>query len=128
MKPIWSLLMVAVLAVCFGGCATCQRVCVLRGPSYSQVVLTDFYGCWISEYIAEGPVMETCSGFCFRAVQRRIFQPVTLTFKYPLGRPVKVAGSHIIVTPACKPLWLQELDRQMPQPDQCRKPLGCFRK
>lgn len=114
MNRIRSLLLTVVglfgVLMALGGCATCQRCCVISGPVYSQVVLTDVEGCWISEYIAEGPVRETCEGVCFQAVQRRIFKPTTLTFKYPLGRPVAVRGSHILVTPTGKPSWLQVSD------------------
>ena len=115
MKWIGTFL-VAVAAVCLlGGCASQQKPEV----PYWHVVLTDFEGCWISDYIAEGDVTPRDTGFCFRAMQRRIFSPVVLTFKYPLGRPVKVLGSNIIVTPACKPVWLQEIEHYMPPPDQC---------
>jgi len=94
-------------------------------PPYWQVVLTDVEGCWISEYIAEDPITETCNGVCFRAIQRRIFHPFRLTFRYPLGRPVKVRGSNIIMTATTKPLWLRQLEQTLPPPDQCAHRKGC---
>jgi len=125
MKRTWSVLamagvMVALfcLAGALGGCASCNRL-LCRETPYWQVVLTDVEGCWVSDYIAEGTVVQTYSGTCFRAVQRRTFCPVTLTYKYPLGREIKLQGSNIIVTPVCKPLWLRESDRYLPPPNQC---------
>lgn len=114
----------AVAMICLGGCCH-PRVCV---TPYWQVVTTDFEGCWIAEYVAEGDVLPTSRGYCFRAVERRIFKPAVLTFKYPLGRPVKVEATNIIVTPTCKPLWLQEVERTMPPADQCAVPKTCWKK
>ena len=108
-----------------GGCAVQQREVLCELP-YSQVVSTDVEGCWISEYIAEGEITPTCNGYCFRAVQRRTFRPLTLTYKYPLGRFVKVQAPNIIITPACKPLWLKIMDRSTPPPNQCG-PTKAFR-
>ena len=100
---------VAALAAAMPGCAArCHRcVAVVCEPAYQQVVLADFEGRPISDYIAEGSITETCNSVCFRAVQRRIFKPVTLTFRYPLGRPVNVQGSNIIITPASRPCWMR---------------------
>ncbi|MDD5348924.1 MAG: hypothetical protein PHQ12_01815 [Chthoniobacteraceae bacterium] len=108
MKRTFLLLAVAGLSAMEPGCATTcrQRTAISCESTYSRVVIADFEGHWISEYIAEGPVSETCHGVCFRAVQRRIFKPVPLTFRYPLGRPVKTQGSNVIVTPAARPPWL----------------------
>ena len=117
----WKVIVALGFAAMLSSCATC-RPCYVAVPCstpYWQVVLTDFEGCWISEYIAEGLVTEICDGVCFRAVQRRIFKPFLLTFKYPLGRPVKVSGSNIIVTPTGKPLWLRQSDRTLPPANTC---------
>ena len=98
-------------ALSLAGCHTCRPcVTILPGvrcaPSYWRVTLTDFEGCPISEYIAEGPVCENGCGVNFWAIQRKIFTPFPLTFRYPLGRPVQTGASHIIVVPAPKPYWL----------------------
>ena len=77
---------------------------------YSRVISSDFEGRTIAEYIAEGPVCETRCGFRFRAVERRIFQPVELEFRYPLGRPVTVAASNLVALPSYKPCWLAAMD------------------
>lgn len=114
MKRIFSLLSAVAVSIfaaaisgMLTGCCSCRTSVVIPCETpYWQVVLTDYEGCWIAEYIAAGSVTKTCNGVCFQAVQRRIFKPVTLTFKYPFGRPVKVQGSNIIITPACKPIWL----------------------
>ncbi|MEI8235447.1 MAG: hypothetical protein WCH57_12295 [Verrucomicrobiota bacterium] len=122
MKRIFSLLVaVAGLAGMGSGCATTchQWIAIPCETPYWQVVITDFEGSWISEYIAEGHVTQTCNGVCFQAMQRRIFRPITLTFRYPLGRPVKVQGSHIIITPTDKPLWLRQIGQCIPPPNQC---------
>lgn len=111
------------------GCC-CRSMCrrAAYEKPYWRVVLTDFEGCYISEYIAEGKIakMPDAEGYCIWAVQRRTFRPWILTYKYPLGRPVKVMGSNIIITPACKPLWLQETDRYLPPPNQCRSAAICY--
>lgn len=106
-----------------GGCCIprCHQVVMMSVEEpYWQVVTTDVEGCWIAQWIAEGEVKKAGNGYCFRAMQRRIFRPFTLTFKYPLGRLVKVEAPNIIVTPTEKPQWLRELDRYTPPPDQCR--------
>lgn len=115
--------MAAMAMAGLGGCASrCHEVVEIP---YWQVVTMDVEGCWIAQYIAEGDVTKTCNGYRFVAMQRRIFQPVTLTFKYPLGRTVKVEAPNIVVTPTCKPLWLQELERYTVTPDQCKQTVGC---
>ena len=116
MKWIASFFLTAVAVGLLGGCAHREVMC--EWP-YWQVVSTDVEGCWISEYIAEGEVTPFCDGYRFRAVQRRTFRPVTLTYRYPLGRWVKAQAPNIIITPACKPLWLKILDLYTPPPDQC---------
>jgi hypothetical protein len=93
---------------------------------YWRVILADFEGCWISEYIAEGHITKTSNGVCFQAMQRRIFQPVTLTFRYPLGRPVKVQGSNIMITPTDKPAWLRQAVQYLPLSNPCSNREGCF--
>jgi hypothetical protein len=95
----------AAIATLLAGCSHCCwcRRAPCPGPKYWRVTLTDFEGQRISEYIAEGPVTETCDGICIWALQRRIFHPYVLTFRYPLGRPVKVQGSNIIVASICSP-------------------------
>lgn len=105
------------VAALFGGGGCARRIC---GTPYWQVVTTDVEGCWIAQWIAEDEVKNTGDAYCFRAVQRRIFRPYILTFRYPLGRLVKVKAPNIIITPAEKPLWLVETDRYAPPPDQCR--------
>jgi len=122
MKWIASFFLAAVVCL-LAGCA--HREVALCELPYWQVVSTDVEGCWISEYIAEGDVTPVCGGYCFQAVQRRTFRPVTLTYRYPLGRRVKAQAPNIIVTPTCKPLWLKILDRYMPPPDQCRPGKVC---
>ena len=123
MKWMASFFLAAVAVGLLGCCV--PRVVMCKVP-YWQVVSTDVEGCWISEYIAEGDIRPTCNGYCFRAVQRRTFRPLTLTYKYPLGRFVKAQAPNIIITPACKPLWLQIMDRYTPPPDQC-EPTKAFR-
>ncbi|MCX6967312.1 MAG: hypothetical protein NTZ46_05935 [Verrucomicrobia bacterium] len=128
MKWIASLAIAAVAVGLLGSCA--HRACVQPEVScqlrYWQVVSTDVEGCWISEYIAEGDVTPACDGFDFRAVQRRTFRPVTLTYRYPLGRPVSAKAPNIIITPTRKPLWLKIMDRSTPPPDQCASSRLCF--
>lgn len=125
MKWIASFLLAAGVCV-LGGCAHKEIPCELP---YWQVVSTDVEGCWISEYIAEGEVIEACDGYRFRAVQRRTFQPVVLTYRYPLGRNVVAKAPNVIVTPTAKPLWLKISDKYMPPPDQCRTSrIRCYRK
>jgi hypothetical protein len=86
-------------------------VLVLPPPApYSRVITSDFEGRTIAEYIAEGPVCETKCGFRFRAVERRIFTPMALEFRYPMGRPVTVAASNIVAMPSYKPCWLAAMD------------------
>jgi len=73
---------------------------------YSRVTTSDFEGRCLAQYIAEGPVEETRGGFTFRALERRIYQPSPLVFRYPLGRPVVAIASNIVVEPAPRPTWL----------------------
>ena len=119
----WMASFVLAAGILLGGCAHREALCELP---YWQVVSTDVQGCWISEYIAEGEITPTCNGYCFRAVQRRTFQPLTLTYKYPLGRFVKAQAPNIIITPACKPQWLKVMDLYTPPPNQCG-PTKAFR-
>ncbi|XHR28608.1 MAG: hypothetical protein ACFUZC_22155 [Chthoniobacteraceae bacterium] len=120
--PLLLLAAAALNGMVSGCCSTCHRYfAVSCPPLYQRVVLADVEGCWISEYIAEGPITETCEDVCFRAMQRRIFKPCVLTFKYPLGRPVIVKGSNIIITPATKPLWLCQMDKTLPPENQCSR-------
>ena len=94
-------------AFVLGGCTrTCLASVWICKISYSRVLLTDFEGRYISEYIAQGPVSRCGDGYQFTAVQRRIFTPFKLTFRYPLGRPVSVQGSHILISPTPRPAWL----------------------
>ncbi|HWL50855.1 MAG TPA: hypothetical protein VNQ90_00365 [Chthoniobacteraceae bacterium] len=96
-----------------GGCATRSTVVVeevVSQPLYARVVVADFRARPIAEYIAEGEVRKTSEGYAFRAVERRIFSPQPLRFRYPLGRPVTVSGSNVLVTPAAKPEWLVRTD------------------
>src|SRR5690606_18672217 len=105
MKPLswFPFLFALTLVALLSGCASTRPVRVSSTP-YSSVVTSDFEGRWIAEYIAEGDVKKTEDGYRFNAVQRRIFQPATLEFLYPLGRPVTVLASNVVVTPAPKPL------------------------
>lgn len=99
-----STLLVCMLAA---GCRHCEERSYIGQLSvYSRVTTSDFEGRCIAEYIAEGPVEETRGGFIFRAVERRIYQPTPLTFRYPLGRPVVAVASNIVVDPAPRPPWL----------------------
>jgi len=125
MKWMASFFLAAVTVSFLGGCAVQQREVLCELP-YWRVVSTDVEGCWISEYIAEGEITPTCNGYCFRAVQRRTFQPLTLTYKYPLGRFVKAQAPNIIITPTCKPYWLKVMDLYTPPPNQCG-PTKAFR-
>ncbi len=114
MKLLFSLLSAAVLC----GCATSRprHVATASPVRYWQVVSSDFEGHWTAEYIAEGGVrkMSEQNGFAFTAVQRRIFKPVPLEFRYPLGRPVSVIASNVVAKPVPKPLWLERLDAGLP--------------
>ena len=114
MKPSILFLLTAALgaSALLSGCACSTRRAVIleSDPTYSRVVSSDFEGRWIAEFVAEGPVRKTEGGFAFTAVQRRIFKPTTMEFHYPLGRPMKVIATNVIVTPANKPLWLERLD------------------
>ncbi len=116
MKWMASWVLAAVATGLLGGCAHREAWCELP---YWQVVSTDVEGCWISEYIAEGDVTPVCGGYRLNAVQRRTFRPVTLTYRYPLGRFVTAKAPNIIIVPTCKPLWLKILDLYTPPPDQC---------
>jgi len=114
---------IAAAAMLPSGCCY-RRLCAARvncEPPYWRVVTTDVRGCWIAEWIAENPVKKAGEGYCFWAVQRRIFRPYVLTFRYPLGRFVKVEAPNIIITSAAKPQWLCELERYEVLPDQCRR-------
>jgi len=110
-----------------GCCATrCHQVAVVVVEEpYWQVVTTDVEGCWIAEWIAEGDVEKSGRGYRFRAVQRRIFRPFALTFKYPLGRTVKVKAPNVIINPTQKPEWLRQLECCTPPPDQCGRAKNC---
>jgi len=110
-----SALAAAGVLLSFGGCCYRRGGALPAAPvpaAYSRVLASDFEGRAIAEYIAEGPVFETELGFRFRAVERRIFRPRPLVFRYPLGRPVTVAASNLLATPACKPAWLIALEAQ----------------
>ena len=100
------------MALLLAGCCCKRRVVLLVPPPapYSRVISSDFEGRPIAEYIAEGPVCETECGFRFRAVERRIFRPWVMEFRYPLGRPVTVAAPNVVATPSCKPCWLVAMD------------------
>ena len=114
MKPSHSFLLLAALGATalFSGCAHSSReLVVLPVPNYSKIVSSDFEGRWIAEFIAEGKVRKVEGGYSFTAVQRRIFRPVPMEFHYPLGRPMTVIATNVIVTPASKPLWLEKLDQ-----------------
>ena len=118
MKLIFSFLPVVALcgASMLSGCACHRRTVVVATPvpAYSRVVSSDFEGHWIAEFVAEGEVLKAEKGYRFTAVQRRIFKPTVMEFHYPLGRPVTVIASNVIVTPAAKPLWLERMDRDVP--------------
>lgn len=105
----FSCVSAAMLGACASHCPT-PVAAVLVPMEYWRVVSSDFEGRRIAEFIAEGRVRETEDGYCFRAVQRRIFTPYALEFHYPLGRPVTVNASNVVVTPATKPLWLENVD------------------
>lgn len=115
MQPFRFLLPVFVLWLCasLSGCFYAQTELPVpkRTPVYHKVMSTDFEGRRIAEYISEGEVIKTDDGFLFAAVQRRIFQPKVLEFRYPLGRVITVKTPNVIIVPATKPTWLRDLDR-----------------
>ncbi len=76
------------------------------------MISSNFEGCPIAEYIAEGPVCETECGFRFRAIERRTFGPYPMCFRYPMGRPVTVAAPNVVSRPACKPAWLIQMEAE----------------
>lgn len=97
------------LVAAFGGCCRDRMI----GPKYvySRVEVSDFSCRPIAEYVAMGPVQNVpCGGFVIMAVERTIFHPCPITFRYPLGRPVNVMASNIRVTPAAEPYWLTCMD------------------
>ena len=83
-----------------------------RIPVYYRVVTSDFEGRPIAEYIAEGKVVQDDEGFHFWAVQRRIFEPKQMDFRYPQGRKITAAASNTVAKPIEKPLWLKQLDKE----------------
>jgi len=113
MNPSLGRLAAGLLGVLIlGGCTAPQPVEGGREPSYSRVVVTDFRGRRIAEYVAEGKVRKTEEGTAFRAMQRQVFSPQPLLIRYPLGRPVTVKAPNLLIVPAPKPEWLRTLDRQ----------------
>ena len=112
MRLVFRLVAVLCVLGCLGGslggCASWRRQDVTF--PYWRVVTTDFQGRWIAEYVAEGPVKKVEEGFTFVAVQKRLFSSETLEFHYPLGRPLVVGASNVVVTPTGKPLWLARID------------------
>ncbi len=107
-----KLLFLPVLALLAGCHATGRYNPVISTTEYSRVVATDLRGRPIAEYIAEGPVRDTAEGYRFRAVERRIYRPEQLTFRYPLGRPLTAGAPNLGVFPCHKPEWLAGLDEQ----------------
>lgn len=91
-----------------------------RAQDYYRIVTADFEGKRIAEYVSEGPVKKSDDGFTFWAVQRRIFEPKEMEFRYPLGRQMTVAASNTVSVPACKPKWLECLDGEIPAAE-CRQ-------
>jgi len=95
------------VSVLASGCSHCRSTSYVSQLSvYSCVTTSDFEGRCLAQYIAEGPVEETRGGFTFRALERRIYQPSPLIFRYPLGRPIVAIASNIVVDPASRPTWL----------------------
>ncbi len=78
--------------------------------TYSRVTVASFRTRPIAEYIAEGKVRKEEDGYRFTAVERTIFSPHRINIRYPIGRPVTVVGSHVIIKSVEKPAWLQRLD------------------
>lgn len=79
-------------------------------PAYHRVVETNVRGEWTVSWIAEGSVWGSEGGCRFRAVQRNIYNKPDMEIHYPLGRKVTVWSSNILVEPAEKPQWLEQLD------------------
>ncbi len=101
---------VLLVALTAGGCCR-DRMMISQRYVYSRVEVGDFSCRPIAEYIAQGPVQNVpCGGIVIMAVERTIFQPCPITFRYPLGRPVNVVASNIRITPAPEPYWLTCLD------------------
>ncbi len=112
-KPPSCFLLIGFIPLLVAGCATRSTVEVeevIVATPYARVVVADFRANPLAEYIAEGSVRPTDEGYRFQAVERRIFQPRLMVFRYPLGRPVTVTGSNVVITPAAKPTWLLRAD------------------
>lgn len=101
--PALSLLALFALA----GCVTYERG---RGwvPRYYRVVLTDYRGHMLTEWIAQGAVRRTETGFRFRAVERYHTGPTPQSIRYPEGRIVDTAGPNLTVAQCAEPRWLYD--------------------
>jgi hypothetical protein len=68
----------------------------------------DPHGILIADYIAEGYVLRTSTGYRFKAVQRLSGPPFSKVSHYPYGRRIEASGPNIVVSRCPPPAWLLE--------------------
>src|SRR3954465_1311443 len=101
-------LLLCLLACALSGCAFLYS----QEPHkrYHRVRVTNIEGRLIAEWIAEGFVARTETGYKFKAVQRTTGQPFPQELHFPYGRQIEIGGQNIIVSRTGKPRWLYELE------------------
>jgi hypothetical protein len=77
---------------------------------YHRVRVTNIEGRLVAEWIAEGFVEKTETGYKFNAVQRTSAPPYPQEIHYPYRRRIEVGGPNIYVSRCGKPLWLYRLE------------------
>lgn len=102
--PLRSFALLAVLTL-LTGCQTAK---------YSKLRVTNHRGEFISEWVARGKVTATDRGYLITAVERHSAPPLPVTTYYPDGWRTNVVGPHILRWRCPKPLWLAELDGDVP--------------
>jgi hypothetical protein len=98
---------ILLLLLLLAGCETSKPP---RKVEYTKFSVTDATGDPVSEWIAEGKVHKTETGYDITAVERHSSPPYPTTTHYPNGRKATVAGPNIILETVEKPAWLRQLD------------------
>jgi hypothetical protein len=81
---------------------------------YTKLTVTDHQGDRIATWIAEGHVARAEQGYRIRAVERTSGPPNEIYSQYPNGWRSIVIGPNIMMERVEKPLWLAELDGEIP--------------
>ena len=79
--------------------------------SYYEVTTQDYRGEVIAVWISDGKVRHTEDGYCFIALERRVFHPDIVT-RYPLGKPTLVTAANVVITRTDPPGWYQPAEEQ----------------